>query len=120
MPEEDLAIEDGRITAPDGTETSYWELADDTLLDRPASGAVAPKPESDYRVVGTDVARIDLPDKLSGRPRYVHDLADGRHGVRPRGAAAVAGRHADLTRHRAPRGDCPVSSLSCVTATSSA
>jgi len=74
VPKEDLTIEDGRITGPHRTETSYWELADDRLLDRPASGTVAPKPESDYRVVGTNVARIDLPDKLFGRPRYVHDL----------------------------------------------
>src|SRR5262249_26243800 len=49
-------------------------LADDALLDRPATGDEAPKAESDYEVVGTDVARLDLPDKLSGRPRYLHDL----------------------------------------------
>ncbi len=59
--------------------TSYWELADDALLDRPATGNVAPKAESDYEVVGTNVARLDLPDKLTGRPRYVHDLSlDGQ------------------------------------------
>ncbi len=69
-----LRIEDGQISAPDGAATSYWELADDTLLDRAASGDAAPKPVSDYRVVGTSVARLDLPDKLGGRPRYLHDL----------------------------------------------
>jgi CO/xanthine dehydrogenase Mo-binding subunit len=26
------------------------------------------------RFAGTDVARLDLPDKVAGRPRYVHDL----------------------------------------------
>jgi len=74
VPKEDLTVTDGRITGSDGSATSYWELADETVLDRPASGGAKPKPDSDYRVVGTDVARIDLPDKLAGRPRYVHDL----------------------------------------------
>jgi nicotinate dehydrogenase subunit B len=74
VPKDDLAVDDGMITGRDGTATSYWELADDSVLDRPASGGAKPKPESDYHVVGTDVARIDLPDKLFGRPRYVHDL----------------------------------------------
>ena len=75
VPKEDLTIEDGRIYAPSGAATTYWKLADDRLLDRAASGVVAPKLISDYRVVGTSVARLDLPDKLSGRPRYVHDMA---------------------------------------------
>ncbi len=74
VPKEDLVVDDGVITGRDGAATSYWELADESVLDRPASGGAKPKPESDYHVVGTDVARIDLPDKLFGRPRYVHDL----------------------------------------------
>ncbi|HET7666224.1 MAG TPA: molybdopterin cofactor-binding domain-containing protein, partial [Mycobacterium sp.] len=74
VPKEDLTIEDGQISAPDGAATSYWELADDSLLDREATGEVTPKPVSAYHVVGTNVARLDLPDKLTGRPRYVHDL----------------------------------------------
>jgi nicotinate dehydrogenase subunit B len=71
---DELEVEDGQINGPDGSTTSYWELADDSLLDRAATGAATPKPESDYAVVGTDVARLDLPDKLTGRPRYLHDL----------------------------------------------
>jgi CO/xanthine dehydrogenase Mo-binding subunit len=76
---DELEVEDGQINGPDGSTTSYWELADDTLLDRAATGEATPKPESDYAVVGTDVARLDLPDKLTGRPRYLHDLTlDGQ------------------------------------------
>jgi CO/xanthine dehydrogenase Mo-binding subunit len=71
---DELDVADGQITGPDGLSSSYWELADDSLLDRAATGQAAPKPESDYAVVGTDVARLDLPDKLTGRPRYLHDL----------------------------------------------
>jgi nicotinate dehydrogenase subunit B len=71
---DELDVVDGEFNGPHGSATSYWELADDSLLDRAATGEVAPKPESDYAVVGTDVARLDLPDKLTGRPRYLHDL----------------------------------------------
>jgi len=70
-----LTIADGEIGAPDGRATSYWELADDGLLDQPATGGYPPKPASAYRVVGTSVPRLDLPDKLAGRPRYAHDLS---------------------------------------------
>ena len=79
---DDLDVADGDIKRPDDPDdvaTSYWELADDALLDRVATGDATPRPESDYRVVGTDVARLDLPDKLTGRPRYLHDLTlDGQ------------------------------------------
>src|ERR1700744_3002446 len=51
---EELDVADGQITGPDDAATSYWELADDALLDRPASGDAAPKAESDYQVVGTN------------------------------------------------------------------
>ena len=75
VPEDKLTVADGQILAPDGRATSYWELADDGLLDRPATGGYQPKPASAYRVVGTSLPRLDLPDKLMGRPRYTHDLS---------------------------------------------
>ncbi|WP_197515099.1 molybdopterin-dependent oxidoreductase, partial [Mycobacterium sp. 1245805.9] len=52
---DDLDVDDGEITGPEGASTSYWELADDALLDRAATGAATPKPESAYAVVGTAV-----------------------------------------------------------------
>jgi hypothetical protein len=96
VPESKLTVADGQILAPDGRSTSYWELADDALLDRAASGEYQPKAASAYHVVGTSVPRVDLPDKLTGRPRFVHDLSpDGLcYGriVRPpsRGATLTA------------------------------
>lgn len=96
VPKEDLVVDDGRIASRDGAATSYWELVDDAVLDRKAGGGAKPKPDSEYRVVGTNVARIDLPDKLSWRPRYIHDLQfdDMVYGrvVRPpsRGATLAA------------------------------
>ena len=69
-----LTIRDGHIVAASGARTSYWRLADDALLDREASGAFAPKAPAERRFIGTPVERVDLPDKVMGRPRFVHDL----------------------------------------------
>src|SRR5271166_5173551 len=74
VPADVLTVQDGTIAAPDGRTTSYWELADDGRLDRPATGLAEPKAASDYRIVGTSVPRVDLPDKLVPRPRFVHDM----------------------------------------------
>ena len=69
-----LTIEDGTIVGPGNLRTSYWELADAALLQRDAIGGAAPKPPSARRVAGTPAARLDIPDKVFGRPRFVHDL----------------------------------------------
>ena len=86
-----LQVIDGEIVALGGAHTSYWALADDALLDRPATASVAPK--STHRVVGTPVMRLDIPDKAFGRPRFVHDLdlPGMLHGrvLRPPSPAAV-------------------------------
>ena len=39
------------------------------------TGAAPTKAAADRRIVGTRVSRLDLPDKLAGRPRFAHDLA---------------------------------------------
>ena len=75
VPSSDLTVVDGTITAPDGRTTTYWELADDGLLDGSAAGRVQPRSASEYRVVGTNVPRLDLPEKLAARTRFAHDLA---------------------------------------------
>src|SRR5690242_23213 len=46
---DELDVADGEITGPHNQSTSYWELADDLLLEREATGDAAPKPESGYR-----------------------------------------------------------------------
>lgn len=74
VPAEKLTVRDGDITGPGGAHTSYWKLADDELLAREATGAVQPKSPEQYRVVGTNLPRVDIPDKVTGRPRYVHDV----------------------------------------------
>ena len=75
VPAESLQVEDGTIVGPGNLRTSYWELADDALLARDASPGIAAKAPAARRIAGTPVARLDLPDKVFGRPRFVHDLA---------------------------------------------
>ncbi len=92
VPAESLTIEDGTIVGPGNLRTSYWELADEALLARDAAPGATPKAVSARRLVGTPAQRLDIPDKVFGSPRFVHDLAlpDMLHGrvLRPPSPAA--------------------------------
>ena len=74
-----LEVRDGEIVGPGNLRTSYWELAEHEtgggLLDRDATAKIAPKPASARRLAGAAAQRLDIPDKVFGRPRFVHDLA---------------------------------------------
>ena len=101
VPASTLTVRDGTIEAPGGASTSYWALAGDGLLDRPATGSVPPRAEPDYQVVGTSVPRLDLPGQLGPQPGYTHDLTlpgmlYGRV-VRPPSRGAVLHEVPDLT-----------------------
>src|SRR5204863_5712274 len=50
---------------------SYWDL-EVAGLDIPADALE--KPSAEYKVVGTNAVRVDLPAKIAGRPSYVHDM----------------------------------------------
>jgi len=54
--------------------TSYAELADAVDLEVAADAGVPVKTLEEQRVVGTSAPRLDLPDKVAGRSRYIHDL----------------------------------------------
>ncbi|MGP4016555.1 molybdopterin cofactor-binding domain-containing protein [Saccharopolyspora sp. 5N708] len=70
-----LEVADGRIQTTDGTrQTTYGELSGSVDLDVEARTDVPTKPAADMLVAGTDVARLDLPDKIAGRPRFITDL----------------------------------------------
>ena len=87
-----LDIEDGTIAGPGNVTTSYWELAGEVSLDRDATPGVKPKTASRRALAGNSVQRIDIPDKVLGRPRFIHDqaLAGMLHGrvLRPENARA--------------------------------
>jgi CO/xanthine dehydrogenase Mo-binding subunit len=77
-----LAIDDGTISGPGNVRTSYWELACDVSLDHDASTGVAAKIVAKRAVAGHSVQRVDIPDKVFARPRFIHDcpLPDLLHG----------------------------------------
>ena len=89
-----LSVEDGQIcTASGRTGLTYWSLNEPAALDRPAGDPVPVKPADRWSVAGHSARRLDIPDKVTGRPRFLHDLVlpgmlFGRV-VRPPGPAAT-------------------------------
>ncbi|GAA3169279.1 molybdopterin-dependent oxidoreductase [Blastococcus jejuensis] len=72
----DLRVDDGRISTVDGARSlTYGELAAAVDLDRDAGPPVETKPYDQLRLTGTSLPRIDLPDKVTGVPRFLSDLA---------------------------------------------
>ncbi|MCK1703576.1 xanthine dehydrogenase family protein molybdopterin-binding subunit [Bradyrhizobium sp. 146] len=77
-----LEIDDGTISGPGNVRTSYWELAGDVSLDRDANAGATAKIVAKRTVAGHSVQRVDIPDKVLARPRFIHDcpLPDLLHG----------------------------------------
>ncbi len=70
----ELRVVDGAFLRRDGSGAgSYWAQANEALLDVEARGDVPPKAPGERRVAGSPAARLDLPDKLFGQPRFLHD-----------------------------------------------
>ena len=83
----------GVVTAADGRQLTYGELAASGLFHREATAKVAPKSPAGHKIVGTSVPRRDIPAKVTGGASYVQDLrlpgmVFGRI-VRPPGPGAV-------------------------------
>ena len=74
VPVEALRIEDGDFVGPEGAIGSYWALAERGLLDVEATPGDRAKAPEARGVAGTSAARLDLPDKVFGRPRFLHDM----------------------------------------------
>lgn len=70
-----LDIKDGTISGPGNVSTSYWELADKVSLDREATPGAVPKRSTQRALAGSSVQRLDIPDKVFGRPRFIQDAA---------------------------------------------
>jgi CO/xanthine dehydrogenase Mo-binding subunit/aerobic-type carbon monoxide dehydrogenase small subunit (CoxS/CutS family) len=70
-----LAVADGQIRTAEGpTGLSYWTLAQPEMLDRPAGVPVPSRPPGQWSVAGSSAPRLDIPDKVTGHPRFLHDL----------------------------------------------
>lgn len=93
VPLERLVVRDGTIRDPlSGRSTDYWKLFGGGRFGRVISGVGQPKSPAAYQVVGQPAKRLDLGDKVTGAPIYVHDidLPGMRHArvVRPPNYAA--------------------------------
>ena len=65
-----VTLDDGSFVAGDRRIT-YWDLAPEVDLRIEFAPGASPLPPA---AVGDSLPRIDLPDKVLGRPRYLHDL----------------------------------------------
>jgi CO/xanthine dehydrogenase Mo-binding subunit len=72
---EALDVDDGIISGPGNVQTSYWELASEISLDRDASPDVTSKSVQQRALAGNSVQRLDIPDKVFARRRFIHDAA---------------------------------------------
>ena len=69
-----LAVADGAIAAPDGRKVGYGDLVEALDLKREATAKIAPKPASNYKIVGRSARRRDIPAKVTGGAAYVQDI----------------------------------------------
>ena len=93
----ELVVERGLIQRADGSgpALAYGELVRDQRTVLTLDTSVAFKPAAARRIIGRESARVDIPAKAFGEPRFVHDLrAPGMlHGrvIRPPYAGADHG-----------------------------
>ena len=80
------------IDGPPGRSVTYGELLGDKPFSIKFTGTAPQKPVGRYKLVGTNVPRVDIPDKASGKYEYMQHVrvANMLHGrvVRPRGQRA--------------------------------
>jgi nicotinate dehydrogenase subunit B len=93
-PVADLAVSKGVVSVVGDARRSvrYGDLLGDEPLHFPFTGTAPRKPVDQYKLVGTRVARLDLPDKVSAKYTHMQHVRvpEMLHGrvVRPRGQGA--------------------------------
>jgi len=76
LPQDTITLVAGRFVTPDGGSCGYADLAADVDLDVDAGD---PTLTAGFLAsASTAMPRIDLPDKVFGRPRFIHDLTFDR------------------------------------------
>ena len=91
VPVDELTTEPSTVVhAKSGRRLSYGEIA--ATAEVPAKAPeIKPdqlKKAKDFRLIGKDVMRIELPGKVNGTARYIHRPAGAEHAVRHRAARA--------------------------------
>jgi CO/xanthine dehydrogenase Mo-binding subunit len=74
QPAGSMEVEDGTITAADGSTVTYWELVEGLDLQREATGKATFRPAPDYKYIGRSITRLDIPAKMTGKPIFVQDM----------------------------------------------
>ena len=69
-----LAVDDGTVRAPDGRQTTYWDVVTGHDFEVDATGRAPLKPLDKRRYIGKSVPRIDIPDKVTGTQIFIQDL----------------------------------------------
>ena len=72
---EELSIENGVVTSPTG-QVTFGQLIGGKTFNLKVDHTKPPswKDAKAYKYVGTSVARLDIPDKVTGRFTYMHDV----------------------------------------------
>ena len=72
----DLVVSDGVIRARSDSSKSlaYGDLIGTGRFDLKVNDKVQLKAPADYQFIGKPIARVDIPDKVTGRFEYVHDV----------------------------------------------
>ena len=70
----ELSVEQGKfLRGGKQTGRDYWSMSASINLDRRASGTAPTKRPSQYRIVGKNLPRLDLPAKVAGAA-FIHDI----------------------------------------------
>jgi CO/xanthine dehydrogenase Mo-binding subunit len=73
QPAANLSVQDGKISAPNGSSVTYWDLVLGEALDREAHGQAKLKPASLARYTGKSIQRVDLTPKILGDSKFVQE-----------------------------------------------
>jgi len=75
VPLDSLTVDDGVISSSARVgRVTYWELASEEPLAREARSDIPLKTNSNRRIVGTSVPRLDIPAKVTGGEAFVQDM----------------------------------------------
>jgi len=75
VPRERLIVKDGTISDPQtGRSITYWDIFGGQQFGRQVTGLVQPKKPDQHTLVGQAAKNLDLLDKVTGNPCFVHDL----------------------------------------------
>ncbi len=87
-----LRVTDGIVVAPNGTQLSYAQLLGGKRFARTVGTTALLKSPAEFKIVGREQARVDIPGKVTGSHNYLHDfrLAGMLHGrvIRPNAVGA--------------------------------